>query len=72
VQIRHRYLIEAALDPKGKWYGTVWPERTAGPALELDVEPVRQEETIALNRDIVAAPKAPGPARPQWDEWEPA
>lgn len=67
---RRKQLIEAALDPRGKWYGTAWPERPATP----DPEPVVAEETVGvgIERDDDAMPWTSPKDRATWDEWEPA
>jgi hypothetical protein len=65
---RRQQLIEAALDPRGKWYGTAWPERPATP----DPEPVVAEETVGIERDDDATPWVSQQDHAPWDEWEPA
>jgi hypothetical protein len=68
VHNRRQELIEAALDPRGKWYGTAWPERPAEP----EPEPVVPDETLGIEPDDDATPWMAPKDRASWDEWEPS
>ncbi|HEV7214847.1 MAG TPA: hypothetical protein VGP33_06945 [Chloroflexota bacterium] len=70
MDVHVKQMIEAALDPKGKWYGLHWPEQPAERALA--VAPVGQAETVAEERDAEAASWEAEPTRPSRDEWDPA
>lgn len=67
---RTKRWIEAALDPQGKWYGRLSPNRVQRAA--QDIVPMPEEETIWVEAVAEPEPWLQEHNATAGDEWEPA
>ncbi len=70
VNDRTRRLIEATLDPQGKWFGQPWLDESY-PSTP-DLVPLPEDEAVAFNADAERRPWFADRLISSVDEWEPA